>query len=328
MPAAFKLVLGLLTGVLCACGGGASSGEAPAGTGPAASTQEQQCQAVGWQRVVLPVAGLDRLALWKAPANGIWSQGAVVVLHGGGGSHTNFCVANVALIEPQVRFTTQALAAGFAVFLLDSSDRVTDDAGRICGKVWDDQVNPRPNLDLPFIEQILGSVIPGNRPAGSRTEIFMTGHSSGGYMAVRAATRHGERIAAFAPVSAGDPYGWKRDCSPRAGDRSNVFGVGLDLETGRNISDPGACSAPTYPNERPWDSSAGAAKAPFRQFHHERDGINDLSCVEKVAAQLVARGYPRTAALRLAGAARDVASHYWLDDYNMPLLAYFSGFGR
>lgn len=328
MPTALKLLLGLLATVLIACGGGASGGAAAPGSAPIASAQELQCQAAGWQRVVVPVAGLDRLALWKAPANAIWSQGAVVVMHGGGGSHTNFCVANVALIEPQLRFATQAMAAGFAVFLLDSSDRVTDDMGRVCGKVWDDQVNPRANLDLPFVEQMLGSVIPGKRPAGSRAEIFLTGLSSGGYMAVRAATRHGERIAAFAPVSAGDPYGWKRDCTPRAGDRSNVFGVGLDLETGRNINDPGACSAATHANERPWDSSAGAVRAPFRQFHHERDGVNDLSCVEKAAAQLVAHGYPQTAALRLTGTTRDVALHYWLDDYNTPLLAYFSGFVR
>ena len=46
-------------------------------------------------------------------------------MQGGGGQHAIFCVANVALIEPQVRFTAMALERGFAVFLPDSSERVT-----------------------------------------------------------------------------------------------------------------------------------------------------------------------------------------------------------
>ena len=308
--------------------GGGLAGEPSAPAGPLATVQERQCQEAGWRRDVVPVAGLDRLVLWKAPSDGRWSRGALIVMHGGGGAHTNFCVANVPLIEPQVRFTAQALAAGFAVFLLDSSDRVSDRHGRLCGKVWDDEANDRANLDLPFIDQVLASVIPSKRPAGGRSEVFVTGLSSGGYMTVRAASRFGDRIAAFAPVSSGDPYGWARDCTPLATDRSNVFGVARDLETGLTISEPGACRGPGMANERPWDASPGAAKPAFRQFHHEQDAIHDVSCVEKVATQLVGRGFPQTPAWRLRAAQRDAAWHYWLDDYNTPLLEYLSGFIR
>ncbi len=287
------------------------------------TTQELQCHASGWAREVVPAAGLQRLVLWKAPASG-WSRGAIVVMHGGGGSHTNYCVANVDSIAAQVRFTDMALAQGFAVFLLDSSDQVSDNESRVCGKVWDDEVRSRANLDLPFIEDMLRRVIPARRPAGGRSEIFITGHSSGGYMTVRAASRLGELVTAFAPVASGDPYGWFRDCTRRAGDRVNVAGIGLDRETGRQIIEPGACASASYPNERTWDGAATAVKPAFRLFHHAQDGINDRSCVDKVRAQLLARGYPELATFTLDGGGRSAEAHSWQDDYNVPLLAFFA----
>ena len=309
--------------LLCSCGGGGGlAAPSGAGTAPDASTQELQCQALGWAREVVAAAGLQRLVLWKAPA--AWTRGAIVVMHGGGGSHTNFCVANVELIAAQVRFTEMALAQGFAVFLLDSSDQVRDNDGRICGKVWDDEVRDRANLDLPFIEDLLRRVIPAKRPAAGRNEVFVTGHSSGGYMAVRAASRFAELVTAFAPVSSGDPYGWFRDCTRRAGDRVNVAGAGFDSETRRQIVEPGACAAGSHPNEKAWDGATSAPKPAFRQFHHAQDGINDRSCVDKVRTQLLARGYPEAAPFMLDGPSRSVDAHYWLDAYNAPLLAFFA----
>src|SRR5512145_1987901 len=119
--------------------------------------QEGQCSRWGWQAVVLDVGGLPRRILWKGP-DGPWVKGAIVVLHGGGGRHFQFCVANARVVGPQVRFTEMALQDGFAVFLLESSDRVTDNEGRPCGKVWDDEVRNRANLDLPFIESVIRTV--------------------------------------------------------------------------------------------------------------------------------------------------------------------------
>lgn len=310
--------------MLCACGGGGGGMAASSGpnAAPDASAQELQCQAAGWAREVVASAGLQRLVLWKAPA--VWTRGAIIVMHGGGGSHTNFCVANVESIAAQVRFTDMALLQGFAVFLIDSSDQVRDNDGRICGKVWDDEVRDRANLDLPFIEDLLQRVIPAKRPAASRTEVFVAGHSSGGYMAVRAASRFAELVTAFAPVSSGDPYGWFRDCTRRPGDRVNVAGAGFDNETRRQIVEPGACEAASYPHEKTWDGATGAPKPTFRQFHHAQDGINDRSCVAKVRTQLLARGYPEAAPFMLDGPSRSVDVHYWLDEYNAPLLTFFA----
>jgi len=316
------LGLGLMAALL-GCGGGGDGVLAE----PVPTFQEEQCRALGWQRIVVRAEGLPRLALWKAPA-GAWTRGAIVVMHGGGGSHTNFCVANVPLIAPQVRFTDQALAQGFAVFLLDSSDQVTDNEARVCGKVWDDEVRGRPNLDLPFIEQVLAKEIPSRRPPGSAAAVFLTGLSSGGFMAVRAATRFAPLVTAFAPVAGGDPYGWFRDCTRRAGDRANVAGIGLDIETRRQIVEPGACESATYPNERAWDGATLTPKPPFRAFHHAEDAILDRSCVDKLRRQLAARGYAETAPFMLTGGSRNVDVHYWQDAYNTPLLAWFAEFTR
>jgi poly(3-hydroxybutyrate) depolymerase len=305
--------------LLAGCGGGTGAVAA----GPVPTVQETQCTDRGWQRLVIDAAGLQRVVLWKAPAGG-WARGALVVMHGGGGQHANFCVANVAQIQPQVRLTELALAQGFAVFLPDSSDRITDTQGRLCGKVWDDEVRNRANLDLPFLEGLLATEIPRLRPTGSRTEVFLAGHSSGGYMTVRAATALAAHVTAFAPVSSGDPYGWFRDCTPRPGDRVNVFGAGFDNETLRQIIEPGACSAPAYPNEKPWDGAATAARPGWRAFHHTGDGINDVSCVEKLRRQLADRGYPEAPPFTLQGDARTAQAHQWLDEYNQPLLDFFA----
>lgn len=298
----------------------------PAATVPTTSTrvvtvQEQQCNQAGWRSENLVVAGLARGVLWKAPA-GAWRRGALVVLHGGGGQHANFCVANADLIAAQVRFTGMALAQGFAVFLLDSTDRVTDTEGRLCGKVWDDEVRQRDNLDLPFIDEVLRRLVPAARPAGSRTDLYLTGLSCGGYMAVRAATRFGGLISAFAPMAGGDPYGWVRDCTPRAGGRVNVFGVGLDAKTRRSISQIGACATTSWPNEKPWEGSAVEPKPPFRVFRHAQDAINDRSCLDKVRLQLTRRGWTEAAPFALEGGPRSAEVHYWQDAYNAPLLAW------
>ena len=320
------LVFGALLAALAACGGGGAGAQPPDAGTPTAPTrvvsvQERQCVLAGWRSETLVVAGLARGVLWKAPP-GAWTRGALVVLHGGGGQHANFCVANAELIAAQVRFTEMALAQGFAVFLLDSTDRVTDTEGRLCGKVWDDEVRARGNLDLPFVAEVLQGLIPAARPGGSRSEVSLTGLSSGGYMAVRAATRFGGLVNAFAPVASGDPYGWVRDCTPRAGDRANVFGVGLDAETRRNISEPGACNSSSWPNEKPWDGADAEPKPPFRVFHHAQDGINDRSCVDKVRQQLTRRGWPEAAPFTLSGGPRSAEAHYWQDAYNAPLLAW------
>lgn len=291
---------------------------------PEPAARERQCMARGWKRVVLTVAGLGRALLWKA-GGGPWTGGAIIALHGGGGRHTNFCAAGASVVAPQVRFAELAVARGFAVFALDSSDRATDNEGYACGKVWDDEVRDRPNLDLPFIEAVLRSVIPKVQPEGSRGEIFLSGLSSGGYMAVRAATRFDSLVTAFAPVSSGDPYGWHRVCRPGLTSRGRVHGVAFDNETGKRIMEPGACRAEKYLNEKPWESMSPVVKPAFRVFHHEDDAIHDRSCAEKLIRQLRAHGYREVPAFWLRGdGRRRLANHLWQDAYNEPLLEFFA----
>jgi len=315
-----RLRAGSLGALIALCAGCAS----PLQGGPEPlAPQERQCVASGWQRADVQAAGLTRRLLWKGP-KGAWSKGAILVMHGGGGYHYHWCVANAAIIAPQVRFAELAVSEGFGVLLLDSSDLPTDNEGRACGKVWDDEVRARPNLDLPFIGEVIGGLLPRLRPAGSRTEVFLTGLSSGGYMTLRAATRFDDRIAAFAPVSSGDPYGWFRVCRRGMTARTTVHGVAYDRETRRMISEPGACRANAYPNERPWDSARPARKPPFRFFHHRNDGIHDLSCADKARAQLLAHGYPEAPPLVLEGGRRSYETHLWQDEYSRPLLEFFA----
>ncbi|MBT9525733.1 MAG: hypothetical protein IV105_10785 [Rhizobacter sp.] len=293
-------------------------------TGPAeASPQERQCMARGWQRVTLQVGGLPRELLWKAPS-GPWAKGTILVMHGGGGQHFQWCVANAPVVAPQVRFSELALAEGYAVVLLNSSDRVTDNQGRVCGKVWDDEVRSRPNLDLPFIGAVVQELLPRLRPAHSRSEVFITGLSSGGYMSTRAATHWGTRVTAFAPVSSGDPYGWHRVCEAGTTARATVHGAGFDNETGKQITEREACRAAAYPNEQPWDDAGPGPKPAFRIFRHEEDGINDRSCGEKISQLLRERGYRGAPDFVLQGGPRSLANHLWLDAYSRPLLDFFA----
>jgi poly(3-hydroxybutyrate) depolymerase len=285
--------------------------------------QEKQCIQSGWQRLVLNISGLPREILWRAPEKA-WTKGAIIVLHGGGGSHFQFCVPNVQFLEPQVKFTGLALEEGFAVFLLNSSDQVRDNEGRVCGKVWDDEVRNRPNLDLPFIEEVIRAAIPKLRPQESRKEIFLTGLSSGGYMTVRAATHFDDLITAFAPVSSGDPYGWHRICEKGLTPRIIVHGAGLDNETGKQITERGACLAKNYLRETAWESANPEVKPVFRVFHHKYDGVHDASCCDKVDALLRSHGYAGEKEFLLDdNRERNLANHLWQEAYNRPILDFF-----
>lgn len=268
----------------CSGDGGDASSQPP----PPLPAQVAQCQAAGWEQVALDVSGRTRNALWKGPA-GSWTKGVIIVMHGGGGRHYQFCADDGPFSLPQIAFSGSAVTQGFGVLLLDSTEGtanrpVTDNQGRPCGKVWDDEVRARPNVDLPFIGKVIDELIPGKRPAGSKTSVFITGLSSGGYMSVRAATHFDDRVAAFAPVSNGDPYGWYRLCDPALGNRAAVADAGFDRETNLPINQRNACLAPGYPNEKTWDIANPARELTFRLFHHENDGVNDLSCNDKLQA--------------------------------------------
>jgi len=312
-----RLVFLALTGLL-------GPPTAPAG---AQSALESACREQGWREETVEAAGLARKALWKGPA-GPWTKGAILVLHGGGGEAAHFC-AGGRLVQPQVRFARMSVERGFAVFALEATDDlVTDARGRPCGKRFDFSVLDRPNRDLPYVEAVLGRLVPTRRPAGSRPAVFMAGLSTGGYMTIRAATRFDDRVAAFAPVSAGDPYGTDTDCDVRLSRRTSAKGILTDRETGKEIVEAGACRASGYPGESPWEGAGGGRKPAFKQFHHEKDGIVDLSCMRKASALLERHGYRNAGDFVVEDPGpRRLVHHLWRDDYNAPILDFFEAEG-
>ena len=300
----------------------------PAQMGQAASSRgnlawaERQCLQSGWQPITIRAAGLKRALLWKQPRGG-WRNGVIIVMHGGGGSHLHFC-AGGRLLQPQIAFARQAVAQGFAVFLLDSTnDVVTDGAGRKCGKRFDFSVLDRPNIDLPFIKKVITKVIPRLRPPGSSKKVFVTGLSTGGYMTIRVGTELDNLITAFAPVSAGDPYGTETNCDTSLSRRKSAKGILTDLETKKQIIEYGACASRGYPNEKKWNSTLPSRKPAFKQFHNEADGIVDISCMKKAQKQLRRHGYRDAGAFILRDRRRHVFFHLWLLRYNQPILDFF-----
>lgn len=283
---------------------------------------EKQALASGWQRVTVEVGGEQRQLMWKAP-KGQW-RGAIVALHGGGGSYSNFA-SNIRLGQAMVEFGQQALERGFAVFSLDSGWNLAKDSeGRGFGKRWDcfarEQGN---NVDLPFIEKVLDEVIPAKRPAGSGPSLFLTGISNGGYMTILAASHFPNKVVAFAPVSAGDPYGTELDLAtePRW-ERDTAPGVFRDRASGLKISEVGAGKSDR--NELAWPEPGSVNMPSFKQFHHEGDLIVEVSNMHKANRQLLIHGFKDKGAVVLkAGGRKSLQKHFWMPEYNGPILDFF-----
>lgn len=276
-----------------------------------------------WQRVDFRSANLDRHVLWKGP-EGAW-RGAVVVLHGGGGEAAHFCSGG-RLVNPQINFAKSAIDQGFAVFLLDATtDKVADDQGRPCGKRFDFSILPRANIDLPYIKTVLENLVPSVRPQGSNKSVFMTGLSTGGYMTTHAATHFSPLVTAFAPISAGDPYGTDTICDTSLSVRKSAKGILVDRETRKEIVERDACLSHGYPNESPWPQKESKKPTRFKQFQHEDDGIVDFSCAKKANLTLRRNGYTDAGAYVVKGEGKKNAfKHLWLDEYNQPLLDFFA----
>lgn len=288
---------------------------------------EEECTKDGWKKLVVQVEGRSRNVMWKGPKSR-WKHGAIVGLHGGSGSYTNFG-AGIRLGKPMVQFSRQAIQKGFAVFALDSTwGAATDSGGRSCGKRWDCMAtDKRKNVDLPFIKAVITKLIPEKRPAGSSTHVFMTGISNGGYMTILASTHFPELITAFAPVATGDPYGTVMDMSTHPlVERPTAPGVFRDRDTRKKIGEIGAADGAAYSGDRLWPKSDNGKKKPvFRQFHHEGDSVVDMSCMKKAGRQLVRHGFKDDGAFIVRSRGRrSIWSHFWQREYNRPLLEYFA----
>lgn len=294
---------------------------------------EQLAIGNGWEKLTVTVNGASRQLLWKGPAR--WKKGAIIVMHGGSGAAVDWCHApktgNAMIdqtLKAQVDFSHDAIASGFAVFSLESSDDlVKDDNGLPQGKRFDcAAVEDHKNVDLPFIEKVIREVIPSKRPNGTSPSVFMTGESTGGCMTALAATNFDEMITAFAPGAAFDPYGTYFDASVDTGREAR--GVAIDRETGQRITETGSggsATAASYPKEKTWASMKPPTKPPFMGLHHEDDGIVDISCHVKLVKQLREHGYPMATDLVLKGTGKkNIAAHLWQSDYNAPELRFFA----
>jgi pimeloyl-ACP methyl ester carboxylesterase len=297
-----------------------------------------ECIAKGWRSFVVPTAQSERGVLWKTP-HGTWTRGALVLLHGGGAHHGHWCATsgtgNAQSVQAMNELSEQAVANGYAVFAVDSGEDLFSDAlGFSCGKRFDFTSPADTNVELPFFAALFKDIIPSLRPAGSSPMVFLSGHSNGGYLAIRLASFFNDSITAFAPVAAGDPYGTTTLCEPLADSRPNAPGAYIDNETWMEISADDACFSLDYPNEAPWDGTYTVTRPPFRMFHHQKDPVVDQTCFDKATLLLQDNGYPMpyTPFVATGVYPEDIepdpdANHFWQREYNAPLLDFFSGMG-
>ena len=289
------------------------------------SRLEQLCMRKGWEKITVHVSGLPRKLLWKKP-EGIWRHGAIIVLHGGGGAYSNFC-GDVRLNKPMGEFCELAIQQGFAVFSLDSTyNLATDPQGRPVGKRWDSLAKAGgQNIDLSFIQKVITQTIPELRPAKSAENIFLTGISNGGFMTSLAATNFDDKITAFAPVSAGDPYGTYFDMGTKPPfERHCAPGMWRDNGTDLTIDKTGSCLAGGVQGEKRWATARPQTKPAFKQFHHQEDGGCDISCMEKARRLLIAHGYRDDGPMIIKGSGKkSILNHFWHRAYNQPLVEFF-----
>jgi dienelactone hydrolase len=286
---------------------------------------EKEAITKGWRQITININGLNRKILWKGSDNP-WHYGAIIALHGGGGSYSDFGSA-VPIARPMVEFGELAINEGFAVFSLDSTwGEALDDKGRSIGKRWDCMaIDYRENIDLSFIQAVITDVIPKTRPHQSAKSIFITGISNGGYMTILAATHFADKIDAFAPVSTGDPYGTYIDLGthPRF-ERPHAPGVFRDNETHMLIYKTGAAESDNYPNEKVWPITDIKVKPKFKQFQHKGDGLVDISCMKKAQKLLIRHGYSDDGPFILTDTeGKSIRKHFWMREYNKPMIEFF-----
>jgi len=287
---------------------------------------EEKCVEKGWQKKFVNINGVERKILWKGPKNK-WQNGVIITLHGGGGTYSNYC-SNLPIGKPMVDFGDLALKEGFAVFSLDSGRDLMLDENKVpCGKRWDCLAqDQRSNRDLDFIEKVITEIIPELRPDNSSEDIFMTGISNGGFMTILASTHFNDKVRAFAPVSAGDPYGIYIDCSDKSTGRKNAPGRWYDKDTNIEMGKTDSC---VYSYEKQFAELMTKNKLPFKQFHHEGDSAVDISCMRRVQNLLVQNGYKDKGSyiIKNVGQKR-LWKHFWLSRYNYPLIEFFKNYAK
>lgn len=284
---------------------------------------EQKALASGWKKITQKVNGIDRKLMWKAPQKN-WKRGIIILLHGGGGSYSNYG-ANINLGKPMINFANLAIEEGFAVLSPDSTNSlVTGINGYNAGKRWDCLAREdRKNIDLPFFNTIFNNIIPSIRPPGSSKNIFVAGISNGGFMSILVSTQFNDKVKAFSPVSAGDPYGTYLNCKEFRL-RKTAPGFFHDSETGKKIGEENASVSNNYPNEKAWPEAKTQNLPAFKFFHNRNDSGVNVSCMEKARVLLKRHGYIDGGVFVLKPKGRkNLLAHFWQDEYNKPMIEFF-----
>ncbi|MGH1352226.1 MAG: hypothetical protein ACRBBN_15665 [Methyloligellaceae bacterium] len=280
-------------------------------------SHEQKCIKKGWTKMRVTVSGHERKILFKMPRQNV--KGAVIVLHGGSGSYSNFC-SGIWIGKPMVQFSELALQEAFAVFSLDSGwNSFTDENGNLCGKRWNSfGQNNKANRDLDFIKAVATKHIPLKLPVSARRNIFMSGISNGGYMTILSSVYLSKWITAFAPVSAGNPFSTRIDCKRRFADRP--MAPGRFFHTSGNMINSNDACKDNHIKLLPKRNSGIA----FKQFHHKGDSLVDLSCMNEAQHFLVKNGFKdRGAYIASDNGGKRLWKHFWLGRYNEGIISFF-----
>ena len=292
------------------------------------SSDRIACEQRGWTKTLMDIqvgeARHIRKVLHQSPSSGQW-RGTLILMHGGGGHYANWCNDDTTARGMMV---DAALDNDFAVYLLDSTDFTPDQNDALCGKVWDDNILPRDNHDVPYVEGVIRNLIPQQRPVGIEANVFLMGFSSGGFMTTRAATELNTLVAGFIPIATGSPYGWHRDCSFASG-RNLVAGVGRDNDTILGISRVQACGPieldlqATYPNELEWLDGGAVPKPTYLKVQHFDDAIVDFSCHSRHVHQLGENDYSGSVfEFRPLNTTRANIHHSFLPEFISPIIGF------
>ena len=158
----------------------------------------------------------------------------------------------------------------------------------------------------------------------------MTGLSSGGYMASHAAVELAPIFTAVAPVSSGNPFTTIQDCNESLTKRKSVKGILYDMHTRKQIIEHKACASDASLASQNWPTLQNKNDKPtFRMFHHKKDGIVDLSCMEKMDEALKQQNYPHQKPLIINNFGRKkLIHHLWRQRYNQEVLDFFQSVSR
>ncbi len=96
----------------------------------------------------------------------------------------------------------------------------------------------------------------------------------------------------------------------------------MDRETGNQIIEDRACLSDDYKKESVWPLTK--RKIDFKQFHHEKYGIVDLSCFQKINKQIIKHDYVDHGAFLIKSQGRrKLVNHLWQNEYNEPMIKFF-----